>query len=148
MNIQPRYEFDPEQTPDLTVPMAYLAQLCLGATPEQVGAAVSLVATQVVPGAEQASVSIASRGQSIDTLGAAGELPPRADLAQMELKEGPCVEAAWEDALVHLRDTGRADRRWPRFAPRAAALGVGSMLALQLTSTPTMRTGTASGSAR
>lgn len=66
----------------------------------------------------------------------------------MELKEGPCVEAAWEDALVHLRDTGRADRRWPRFAPRAAALGVGSMLALQLTSTPTMRTGTASGSAR
>lgn len=115
----------------LAVALARLAQECVAATPEQVGAAVSLAATRLVPGAEQASVSLATRPRSIDTLGAVGELPPLADRAQVEVGEGPCVDAAWEHLVVHLRDCGHPTR-WPRFCARATELGVGSMLSLQL----------------
>lgn len=121
---------------DLVDELTALARSCTGATPEQVASAVSLTATKVVPGAEQASVSLANRSQGIETLGSVGPTPQLADLAQVELREGPCVSAAWDESVVHLLDTGAARGPWPDFRARAAELGVGSMLSLQLSLDP------------
>ncbi len=107
---------------------------------EDMAAAESLVATSLVavsaacrliPGVEHASVSLARRGIGIDTIATSGELPTKVDATQVELGEGPCIEAAWEDTIARLPDTTE-DQRWPRFSARAHELGVGSMLAFQL----------------
>jgi hypothetical protein len=53
------------------------------------------------------------------------------DRAQYETGEGPCVDAARRHETVRCDDM-RAEARWPRFARRAAELGVLSMLSFQL----------------
>ena len=50
---------------------------------------------------------------------------------QYELNEGPCLDAIWEES-TRLIDDMATDQQWPRFAARASALGVGSLLAAQL----------------
>ncbi|ERN45337.1 RNA binding sensor regulator [Prescottella equi NBRC 101255 = C 7] len=48
--------------------------------------------------------------------------------------DGPCLQAIWEHETVRVDDMAHEDR-WPRFAPRAADAGIGSMLAFQLYTT-------------
>ncbi|WP_197287543.1 GAF and ANTAR domain-containing protein [Streptomyces apocyni] len=55
------------------------------------------------------------------------------DRVQTELGEGPGREAVAENPVVRVTDMA-AERRWPRFAARAHALGVGSMLVYRLPS--------------
>lgn len=89
-------------------------------------------ACQLIPGVEQASVSLARRDVGIDTVAASGPLPARADAVQVATKQGPCIQVAWDDNRVaRLPDTG-SDIRWPRFSSRGKELGVGSMLSFQL----------------
>ncbi len=88
-------------------------------------------ATIVIPGVEEASVSLARRGVGIDTIASCGSLPRQADMAQVDTGQGPCIEAAWEQRIARLEDTA-TDRGWPIFSERARRLGVGSMLSLQL----------------
>lgn len=97
----------------------------------QTAQVVADAAVALIPGVEQASVSLARRGVGIDTLAASGDLPLRADAAQVEAGEGPCIEAAWEHDIARLNDT-RTDRQWPVFSRRAHDLGVASMLSVQL----------------
>lgn len=93
--------------------------------------AVADAAVAVIPGVEQASVSLARRGVGIDTVASAGPLPLQADSVQVDAGEGPCIEAAWEDHIARLPDTA-TDQQWPQFSRRARDLGVGSMLSFQL----------------
>ncbi len=88
-------------------------------------------AVALVPGVQEASVSLARRGVGIDTLASAGTLPELADAAQVQCGEGPCIQAAWVDKIARLEDT-ETDTTWPEFSRRARALGVRSMLSLQL----------------
>jgi hypothetical protein len=88
-------------------------------------------ACALIPGAEQASVSLARRGVGIDTIASQGSIPQLADAAQVDTGQGPCIEAAWQQRLARLPDT-QSDRRWPEFSARARSVGVGSMLSLQL----------------
>ncbi|MFQ6230783.1 GAF domain-containing protein [Nocardia sp. NPDC002869] len=53
------------------------------------------------------------------------------DRAQIEFEQGPCLDALYERHTVALPDTA-GEVRWPRFAARAAALGIGSMPSFQL----------------
>lgn len=77
-------------------------------------------------------VSLTSRrGGSWSTLAATGELARAADSVQYELDEGPCRDAADHTELLRSGDVGH-DERWPRWGPRAAGLGVGSLLSLPL----------------
>ncbi|MCX3059531.1 GAF and ANTAR domain-containing protein [Streptomyces beihaiensis] len=55
------------------------------------------------------------------------------DRAQSELGEGPSLDVVAEQPVVRIPDMA-AERRWPRFAARAHALGVGSMLVHRLQS--------------
>lgn len=54
------------------------------------------------------------------------------DAVQLELQEGPCLQAAVDDALVVRCADLRTDERWPGFASAAVAAGVHSVLSFQL----------------
>ncbi|MGW0177946.1 GAF and ANTAR domain-containing protein [Nocardia sp. NPDC003345] len=88
-------------------------------------------AVQTVPGALYAGLSVVARRQAMTTPIASAELVHAVDRAQIELEQGPCLDALYKRHTVALPDTG-TENRWPLFAGRAAALGVGSMLSFQL----------------
>ena len=88
-------------------------------------------AVRLIPGVEEASISMVLERRSISALGASGQLPEVADRLQQELGEGPCLDAAFEHRTVRVPDMAVEDR-WPQFAHRAHLAGVGSMLSFQL----------------
>lgn len=58
--------------------------------------------------------------------------PPKAvDSLQERLGQQPYLDAVWPQEVVRV-DHVAADQRWPQFAQEAAALGVESMLCIQL----------------
>jgi hypothetical protein len=91
-----------------------------------------------IPGFEGASVSIRSGDGVIETLTASTELARRIDHLQYELREGPCYDviSGTRSTIVTFMDD---EQRWPNFAPRAAELGVGSMMSFELTERPGLR---------
>jgi transcriptional regulator with GAF, ATPase, and Fis domain len=88
-------------------------------------------AVGTVPGAEDASISVVRRRREVMTRAATSELPRAVDHAQYETGQGPCLDTLFEQLTVRVADMP-AERRWPEFTLRAAELGVGSMLSLQL----------------
>jgi GAF domain-containing protein len=50
---------------------------------------------------------------------------------QTELGEGPCLQAVWSHNTFLVHDTA-TDERWPSFGPKAAELGLRSMLCVRL----------------
>lgn len=78
-----------------------------------------------------AGLSVFRAGGKFETLAPTHPIVTQADHLQYELGEGPCIEAAWEDTTFLSHDLA-SDPRWPAWAPKAAALGFGSMLAARL----------------
>jgi transcriptional regulator with GAF, ATPase, and Fis domain len=98
---------------------------------EQTLDAIVHAAVGTVPGAEHASISVVRRRREVMTRASTSELPRAVDHAQYETGQGPCLDTLFEQHTVRLSDMP-GDKRWPDFTTRAAELGVGSMLALQL----------------
>jgi GAF domain-containing protein len=88
-------------------------------------------ALAVIPGAEEASISVVTGRRHVASHGASSELPALADRLQESLADGPCLDSAYEQVTVRVEDMAK-ETRWPRFSPAALEAGVGSMLALQL----------------
>ena len=88
-------------------------------------------AVATVPGAEEASISLAERGRRVISAAATSDVPRRFDAVQTELRQGPCVDSAYEHETVRVDDLGH-DTRWPELARRAEEVGVASMLCVQL----------------
>lgn len=88
-------------------------------------------AVEMVPGAEEGSVSVVTGGRFVESQHATGTLPMRVDALQNETGQGPCLDAAYEHQTVRINDL-RTATRWPDFAARAAETGALSMLAFQL----------------
>jgi PAS domain-containing protein len=107
------------------------AELAGQPTPQQTLEHIAQLAMRSVAGCDQASVSVQRGRGKLESPAATGELAAACDQLQYELKEGPCVRALDETEPIRVTDMS-AERRWPRFAPRAAQLGVGSMLAIPL----------------
>lgn len=80
---------------------------------------------------DAASVTLLGKDRSLTTVASSDELITRADALQYELHQGPCLDAVWTDGLFVVKDLV-ADGRWPQWAPRAAELGVGAILAVHL----------------
>ena len=87
-------------------------------------------AVELVDGVDFADVMVIGEGRSrsVTTVPLLVEL----DALQIELQEGPCMDAAVGEAMVRCTDL-RDDVRWPRYAAAAVAAGVHSMLSFQLT---------------
>jgi GAF domain-containing protein len=100
--------------------------------------AVAERAVLVIPACEFASVSLRRRRGRVETTASTSELASACDALQYELEEGPCLEAVWQGDTRLAEDVAHDDR-WPRWGHRVAELGVGSVLAIRLsTRTETM----------
>jgi GAF domain-containing protein len=85
----------------------------------------------VVNGANGGTSGPGGPGRNIATLVSSDPVVEKADELQVELDEGPCRDAAWAQHTLIVEDLAR-DERWPRWAPQASALGLGSILAVEL----------------
>ena len=88
-------------------------------------------AVALIPGVEEGSISVVVGRREVTSRHPSGELPEKVDAVQMELGEGPCLDAAYEHHTVLVADMAAEDR-WPLFSPRALELGAASMLSFQL----------------
>jgi len=99
--------------------------------PQQLLNRVVSLAVEMVPGADEATITMVRARRHVYSAAATGELARGFDDLQNETGEGPCLDAMWKQQTVRVDDLA-ADPRWPVLGPRAAARGVGSMLCLQL----------------
>jgi GAF domain-containing protein len=104
----------------------------LGATPslEELLERALALAVDIVPGCEQAGISLAQNG-TIQTPASLGTLASVCDRLQERLGDGPCITALLEAEVIRIDDVPNDDR-WPTFSAGAAAAGLRSMLACRL----------------
>lgn len=88
-------------------------------------------AITLIPGADEASISVVEGRRDIESRVPSGPLAAAVDRIQTEFGQGPCFDAACEERTVRVDDM-RIEARWPVFAQRACMAGAGSMLTLQL----------------
>ena len=99
--------------------------------PDDVLREVVQAAMDLVPGAEAGSVTALVDRKRVVHTAESGTLPARVDAVMSESDEGPCLDALLQHRIIRVDDM-RRELRWPRFAPRAAALGALSMLAFPM----------------
>lgn len=80
---------------------------------------------------DAASITLLGRDRTLTTVASSHDVVGQADALQYELDEGPCLDAVWTDGHFVVADL-IADGRWPRWAPRAAELGITAILAVHL----------------
>jgi transcriptional regulator with GAF, ATPase, and Fis domain len=89
-------------------------------------------AVDLVDGCEAAGVLVVRDGV-VHTLAATHALARESDRAQGELGEGPCLNATLdEEQVFRIADMAAAGDRWPRYAPAACELGIGSAMGFLL----------------
>jgi len=99
-------------------------------SPAETLAAVIAMAIESGP-CEAASITMRSAGNTVESVAYSSDRILRADELQYELGEGPCLDAVWTNGVFVIEDLS-ADGRWPRWAPAAADLGVGSSVSVHL----------------
>jgi hypothetical protein len=87
-------------------------------------------AVELIDGVDYAGVFVIHEGES-RSVAATGPLIVELDAVQLQLKQGPCLEAAVGGAMIRCTDM-REERRWPAFAPAAVTAGVLGALSYQL----------------
>jgi GAF domain-containing protein len=88
-------------------------------------------AADTVEGVDAASITVSHRDTRVETLVGTESLVFELDQAQYDLDEGPCLDAVRGRPLNSVDDMTQ-ERRWPRYAPVAAARGVRSQMAIEL----------------
>jgi transcriptional regulator with GAF, ATPase, and Fis domain len=89
------------------------------------------LAVEIVNGCEHAGILTAERRGAVRSAAATDEIVYRWHGLQDQLREGPCYDALWQHHTFCAVDM-RSDTRWPNYAPKAAAAGVGSVLGFAL----------------
>jgi transcriptional regulator with GAF, ATPase, and Fis domain len=88
-------------------------------------------AVRLIPGVDDASISVVIDRRSVLSQHPSGPLPEQVDAIQTEVGQGPCLDSVYEHQTTRVPDMA-TEPRWPLFVRRAAALGAASMLAFQL----------------
>ncbi|MEZ0491086.1 GAF and ANTAR domain-containing protein [Kineococcus sp. TBRC 1896] len=88
-------------------------------------------AVGLVPGAEDASISLVRARRHVLSAAATSDVARQFDASQGEFGEGPCLTAMYTELVVRTDDLAE-DTRWPRLGARSDELGVRSMLCFQL----------------
>jgi GAF domain-containing protein len=89
-------------------------------------------ASENVPGAEHASVTVRYRDGTLETTAATSDLARSLDELQYELREGPCYDAVTAERFVLVNDV-EASAAYTTYGPTAARAGARAQLAMQLT---------------
>jgi hypothetical protein len=98
---------------------------------EELLSEVVLAAVRLIPGVDEASISVVRDRRAVSSRLPTGDLPVRVDALQEETGQGPCLDAMYDQHTVRVSDMAHEDR-WPRFAAAAAQAGAASMLSIQL----------------
>jgi transcriptional regulator with GAF, ATPase, and Fis domain len=98
-------------------------------------ALVAEAAVKLIPGANGAAIVVPAPTGELRVRAAHGDLPLVVAELQNELGQGPCLEAAAQRGQILVRDTA-AERDWPGFTGRAAAVGAASIMCTPLTAGP------------
>lgn len=88
-------------------------------------------AVATVPNCDYCAISVREPGGVIKTLAATDPIVTRSDELQYQFGEGPCLDVIWELDTCLVPDLEN-EQRWPGWAPRAAGLGIGSILSIRL----------------
>ncbi len=80
---------------------------------------------------DHASITLRMPGGKYETFAASDDQVAEADELQYSLNEGPCVDALWKNGTFAVEDV-ESDPRWPQWGPRAAELGLHSILSIHL----------------
>ncbi|KZF09154.1 ANTAR domain protein [Rhodococcus sp. EPR-157] len=96
--------------------------------------AVTDQAVRLIDGVDFADILLIDE-QGHRSLAPTASLAVHLDTLQMESLEGPCLEAATNEPLVHSADLSR-EERWPVFAAAALQTGVRSMMSFHLYTYP------------
>jgi ANTAR domain len=108
-----------------------LARIVLGAQPPgAVMQQVAGLARQIVPGADEVSITVIDRGQRV-TVWFAGDLATVLDERQFPAGRGPCVDAAGTGHTITIDDTAD-DRLYPEFSRQAHQHGIRHVLAVAM----------------
>lgn len=118
---------------DLTAVMSRLARALQSehGSVEDTLQAITSATVSGVPGAEFAGVTLVTGRRRLENRAATDPLVTALDTLQAEVGQGPCLQSVWEQETVRVDDMS-TEERWPRFASRAAGMGVASMLSFQL----------------
>lgn len=71
-----------------------------------------------VAGSQYAGITLAERSRAVTNVAATHRYPVLLDEIQNRYGEGPCVEAAWRQHVMHVDDLTK-DERWPRYRRHA-----------------------------
>jgi GAF domain-containing protein len=88
-------------------------------------------AARNIPGADFVSITVHQADHSMRTAASTDPLATQADTFQYELREGPCYAAVTGERFVLVNELATAVQ-FPRYAPKALALGIGAQAAVQL----------------
>lgn len=91
-------------------------------------------------GADYGGITLLRRGGRLETVAATSVLVEKVDALQYELDEGSCRDSTWSGGTLTSPDLA-TDPRWPHWAPKAAALGVASVLSVELSDSDGRRIG-------
>jgi GAF domain-containing protein len=119
--------------PDILAGLAEAARLIYNAPdlPTTLNTTVR-AARLALPGIDHVGISISYRDGRVETVAATDQLVWDLDQLQYELNEGPCLEAIREAGVVEVNNLAEHESHWPRFVPRAAALGLRAQMGLRL----------------
>lgn len=89
-------------------------------------------AAAALPGAVSASITVATREGEVKSVAATDSVADKIDDIQRRTKQGPCLEAAWEQHTMRIRNI-ETEQRWPVFCQEAQQnTDIRSSLAFQL----------------
>jgi GAF domain-containing protein len=95
---------------------------------------------EVVPGTDDATITVAERRRSASSAAASSERATLFDRLQSETGQGPCLDALFEQETVRVDDL-TTDARWPELSRRVEELGARSIVCFQLFVTGDARLG-------
>lgn len=85
----------------------------------------------LVPGCDEASISVIIGRKRVTSDAASSELPRVVDDLQESFGQGPCLDAAYEQETVRVSDMA-TETRWPLFTAAALEAGAAGMMCFQL----------------
>jgi transcriptional regulator with GAF, ATPase, and Fis domain len=100
-------------------------------SPQQTLDAIVTAAVDTVPGAEHAGVTMVRQRRDLDSVATTSDVVREIDRRQYNDREGPCLDALWEQATVRMNDS-EAEQRWPRFTTDIRGLGIRAMCCFRL----------------
>ncbi|MGH3470749.1 MAG: ANTAR domain-containing protein [Nocardioidaceae bacterium] len=122
--------------PDVRIDAAGFAQLAeelfAADTPAETADQVVALVQQELD-VDSVGITMIRSDRGLETIASTDPVAHEADVLQVELREGPCMDASWHRQTL-LSQNLATDPRWPQWAPKAAALGVSSLLAVELSS--------------